>query len=92
MPLADRGTVAVSEDLDSVADLLRQRGYSVVPLGQVDWRRQGQELVAVVLSGRSENVMGIQDALTPAPVIRAAGLTAQQVAEEVERRGLRGPA
>jgi len=35
MPLADRGTVAVSEDLDSVADLLRQRGYSVVPLTRV---------------------------------------------------------
>lgn len=85
-----RGVVAVSEDLAPVAELLARRGYTVLPLGQVDWRREGERLTAVVLSGRAENVLGIHDTLTPAPVIRAAGLTPEQVAEEVERRGLPG--
>lgn len=84
-----RGTVAVSEDLDPVADLLARRGYRVVRLQEVDWRREGDGLVAVVVSGLGDNLLHVQDPETPAPVINAAGRTAEEVAAEVERRGLR---
>lgn len=84
-----RGFVAVSEDLDPVAELLARRGYRVRPLGQVDWRRDGEDLVAVVLSGRAEDVAGVEARRTPAPVIRASGMTPEEVVAEVERRGIR---
>lgn len=84
-----RGWVAVSEDLDPVAELLARRGYQVRPLGQVDWRREGDRLVAVVVSGRADDVTGVGTPETPAPVINAAGMTAEEVVAEVERRGIR---
>lgn len=73
--------VAVEPGLEPVREELRRRGFRTVELdgdpGRVD---------AVVVRGTDENLLNRQDTLTRAPVVEAAGLTARQVADEVERR------
>lgn len=83
-----QGIVAVSDELDPVADALRRRGYRVVRLHEADRDGERDHLLAVVVSGRSDDVAGIQTTRTAAPVIDAAGMTAEEVVELVERRRL----
>lgn len=76
--------VAVSYELGQIRSLLRERGYEVVDLeigaealGKVD---------AVVVSGLSENLLGMEDRLTEAPVIDARGRQAEEVLWDLEKR------
>ncbi len=81
MPDVKGRVVAVEPGLEPVREELRRRGFRTVELdgvpGGVD---------AVVVRGTDENLLSRQDTLTRAPVVEAAGLTARQVADEVERR------
>lgn len=73
--------VAVEPGLEPVREELRQRGFRTVELGPEPGRAD-----AVVVRGTDENLLNRHDVLTGAPVIEATGLTARQVADEVERR------
>lgn len=73
-------TVAVDDDLTPVREALERRGYQVVDTSNF---RQAH---AVVLRGDSENLMGIQNTETSAPVITANGRTPDEVVREIEQK------
>ncbi len=73
--------VAVEQSLSHIADMLRSNGYEVVDLG--NWQNQ---VDAVVVTGQDINLMNVSDRVTGAPVINAAGMTAQEVFREVNER------
>lgn len=77
-----RRVVAVATELGNVRAALKERGFTVVDLEGTDL---GQ-VEAVVVSGVSDNMTGVQDVETPAPVIEAAGRSADDVAEDVAGR------
>lgn len=81
-----RKRIAVEKGLTQVERALKKAGYSIVTLDQqtTNW----QNASAVVVSGMEENLLGIQDTMTSAPVIEAKGLTPQQIISEVETRSL----
>lgn len=77
-----RRVVAVAAELGNVRAQLEQRGFEVVAL-------EGSDLTqvdAVVVSGVSDNVTGVQNISTEAPVIAATGRSAAEVAEDVAGR------
>ncbi|MCK9221863.1 MAG: YkuS family protein [Limnochordia bacterium] len=74
-------TIAVEENLGNVKAVLQERGFDIV---SVD--RMSSDVQAVVISGMDENLMQIQDRVVGAPVISAAGRTAEEVLAEIQRR------
>lgn len=77
-----RRTVAVASELGNVWAQLRDKGYTVVDLEDADL----SQVDAVVVSGVSDNLLGVQNVETQAPVIEAAGRSAAEVAEVVAGR------
>ncbi len=80
--LNERPVVAVEAHLHNIASFLAERGYEVVPLED----RVPDHADAVVVSGGDDNLMGMQDAETKAPVIRAAGLTPDDIVRALDQR------
>lgn len=83
--LLSRKIVAVEGQLSPIRDALQEAGYHVVPLTHETLT----EAQAVVVQGTDDNFLGMENALTNAPVINAEGMTANDVVREVERRALR---
>ncbi|MGE5509410.1 MAG: YkuS family protein [Chitinophagales bacterium] len=77
-----KGVVAVASELGNVAARLKAAGYTVVSLQGTDLGQVG----AVVVSGVSDDLMGIQTTVTKAPVIDANGLTEEEILETVSER------
>ncbi|GGH74133.1 hypothetical protein JOD43_000213 [Pullulanibacillus pueri] len=75
--------IAVEETLTDVQQALEEKGYQVVPFRQ---EADAKDCDCCVISGVDENVMGVQDIVTEAPVIDCRGMDANQVCEEVEHR------
>lgn len=75
--------VAVDQGLDNVEEVLKAEGYQLVSPKQGDL----SHVVAVVLNGLDENLMGMEDITTASTVIDASGLSADQVLEQVKRAG-----
>lgn len=73
--------VAVEDNLDQVERLLRNNGYEVVRL---DGQPQ-QQIDCCVITGQDNNMMGMMDITTGAPVINAEGLTADEVFQQINR-------
>ncbi len=76
-----QGIIAVEQNLTNVIDLLETEGYEVVSLDQSNL----DEVDAVVVSGADINLMNIQETLTEVPVISAAGKSAEEVLDEIDR-------
>lgn len=76
-----QGIIAVEQNLTNVIDLLETEGYEVVALDQSNL----DSVDAVVVSGGDINLMNIQDTLTEVPVISAAGKSAEEVLDEIDR-------
>ena len=76
-----QGIIAVEQNLTNVIDLLETEGYEVVALDQSNL----DSVDAVVVSGMDINLMNIQDTLTEVPVISAAGKSAEEVLDEIDR-------
>ncbi|WP_202080666.1 YkuS family protein [Caldalkalibacillus salinus] len=74
--------VAVENSLGNVKNILQQNGYEVVNLEA----NQSPECECYCISGQDQNVMGMQDATTQASVINCAGLSEEQVLQEVQQR------
>lgn len=49
-------------------------------------RVKDTEVDAVVLSGADQNIMGMQNIVTKAPVINASGLSPEEIWNEIQRR------
>lgn len=79
-------TIAVEKGLTQVQQALEHAGFATLTLdqqrGQEDWRNASM----IVVSGINENFMGIQDTDTKAPVISAAGLTAEEIVRIAKER------
>lgn len=75
-------TIAIEEDLTPYSKALAGAGFRVIPLNENALHRAQ----AIVVLGMDDNFMGIEDPLTKAPVINAAGLTAEEVLQEVKNR------
>jgi hypothetical protein len=78
----DRRVVAVAAELGNVRAQLEERGFKVVALEGTDLSR----VDAIVVSGVSDNLTGVADISTEAPVIAATGRSAAEVAEDVAER------
>ncbi len=76
-----QGIIAVEQNLSNVIDLLETEGYEVVSLDNTDL----DSVDAIVVSGADINLMNIQDTLTDVPVISAAGKSAEEILDEIDR-------
>jgi hypothetical protein len=76
--------IAVENNLSPVQDFLSARGCEVIPVEKAADTR----VDAVVVSGGGQNIMGMQDIETKAPVISASGRTPEEIWHEIQRRGL----
>ncbi|ASS77051.1 hypothetical protein CIG75_00310 [Tumebacillus algifaecis] len=74
--------VAVEANLSNVRDYLSQQGYDCCELDAQN--QNGQGLDAIVISGADQNIMGIADATTKAPVINANGLRPEEIANRIQ--------
>ena len=73
-------TIAVDDKLANVRQALENQGYNVASL------KEGLDKAAVVVvSGMDDDLLGDQSITTKATVIQAAGLSAEQVINEVEK-------
>lgn len=77
-----KAVVAVASELGNVAARLKAAGYTVVGLRETDLKQVG----AVIVSGVSDDLMGIQTTVTKAPVIDANGRTEDEILETVAER------
>lgn len=71
--------VAVEEDLKGLKEALAAQGYEVVGLEE-DQRERAQ---AFVISGMDQNLMGMEDIKTKAPVISAAGRSSEEIVKSI---------
>lgn len=78
----EKNLVAVATELGNVRSLLEDEGFTVVDLEGTNLK----DVNAVVISGVSDDVMGIQDTVTTAPVITADGRSAEEVMQDVKQR------
>lgn len=76
-----QGLIAIEPNLGNLFEVLETEGYEVVSLDNADM----DTVDAIVLSGADNNLMNMQDVVTSVPVINAAGKTAEDILEELER-------
>lgn len=79
--------VAVQKGLGSIKNYLENEGYKVK---EFDNRKKSaanylNKFDAVVVTGESQNVMGIQDTITDTRIISADGMTGENIRNEIER-------
>ncbi|MDF2569656.1 MAG: hypothetical protein K0R55_1260 [Sporomusa sp.] len=70
--------VAVEDNLSTIKQALERRGYTVVS------PKSNESVMACVVMGMDNNLMDIQNTVTKAPVIDAAGMTPEQVVSRIE--------
>lgn len=83
--------VAVERDLSRIGDYLKNQGYNVQQL-DTNMKYNTSALNgfdAVVLSGVSDDMMGMQDTLTSTPIINADGMTVEQIKDEIEKKAIK---
>lgn len=74
--------VAIENNLNPVRDYLAAQGCQIIAVERV----KETKVDAVVLSGVDQNIMGIQDITTKAPVIDASGLSPEEVWNQIKSR------
>lgn len=70
--------VAVEDNLSTIKQAFEKKGYTVVS------PNSKESILACVVMGMDNNLMDIQNTVTKAPVIDAAGMTPDQVVSRVE--------
>jgi hypothetical protein len=79
-------TIAVEGGLTQIKQALEQAGFTTVAMDQQGNQGDFRNASMIVVSGMNDNLMGIQDTDTKAPVISAAGLTAEEVVRIAKER------
>ena len=77
----DKPVVAIDDGLEHLRPILTAEGFQVQSL-----QDGAQGVAAVVVSGGEDNVTGVQRRVTPAVVIDATGLAAQEVVRRLRER------
>ena len=75
--------IAVEQGLTPIREHLQQNGYEVVDLNHA---KAATQCDCCVISGSDENLMGMQDIVTDAPVINAHGMTPEEVQQQIQER------
>ncbi|QGT99381.1 hypothetical protein SYNTR_0788 [Candidatus Syntrophocurvum alkaliphilum] len=75
----DSKLVAVEGNLSHVKDYLNTNGYQVIPVEDAFEK----QILAVVISGADENLMGMQELAVKVPVINALGKTPEQILTDI---------
>ncbi|ERI05564.1 YkuS family protein [Aneurinibacillus aneurinilyticus] len=73
--------IGVENTLGDIKQYLESQGHQVVAMDEGNI----QNCDCCVISGQDQNMMGIADVVTKAPVINADGMTAEEVLEAVNR-------
>ncbi|ADH60565.1 protein of unknown function UPF0180 [Thermoanaerobacter mathranii subsp. mathranii str. A3] len=78
--------IAVESQLSNIKDYLKQKGYEVVELKETLSEKSDLNAYdAIVITGQSRNMLGIDDVLTNVSVIDATGMTPFDVEESIKR-------
>lgn len=80
----NRAIVAIEGQLSPFTNLLKEKGYDVIPL---DEKAMGVAS-AIVVQGTDHNFLGMEDPRTLAPVINADGMTPDEVLAAVDHRAI----
>ncbi|ARA97312.1 MULTISPECIES: YkuS family protein [Geobacillus] len=75
--------IGVEQSLTDVQQVLKERGYDVVPLRS---EQDARGCDCCVITGLDTNVTGIQNTITSGPVIEASGLTAEEICQKIEQK------
>ena len=80
--------VAVQKGLSPVKNYLENSGYSVKEFDSSNKTADNylDKFDAVVVTGESENIMGMEDTTTSASIINADGMTPEDIKNEIERK------
>lgn len=76
--------IAVENNLNPVKDYLAAQGCQIIAVEKV----RDTKVDAVVLAGMDENILGMQDIQTKAPIINASGRSPEEIWNEIQQRGL----
>lgn len=80
--------IAVERSLSSVSEYLKSQGYNVKQI-DID-QKNNKDFIdgfdAVVISGLSNNPMGIETTMAKASIIEARGMNPKEIKEELDRR------
>lgn len=79
------GKIAIEPNLTNVKDYLNEKGYSVESVRFGDSSKNLQDYDAIVVTGQNSNFLGYEDTGTKAVVIKADGLTPEQVENELSQ-------
>lgn len=75
--------IGIEQSLSDVEAALREKGYDVVMMKSP---ADAKGCDCCVVTGLDNNVQGIADTVTQAPVITASGMTAEEICSEVKSR------
>lgn len=80
-----KGKIAIEPALGNVKSYLTENGYDVESMTNLTGQSSNDfgDYDAIVVTGLSKNLLGIQDTETKAVVINADGLTPQEVASRI---------
>ncbi|HEX3048454.1 MAG TPA: YkuS family protein [Bacillota bacterium] len=82
-----RKKVAVESGLSNVSEYLTQQGFDVLEFQHNnEIKGEMSDVDAVVITGMDENLLGIQDIETSAPVIEASGLTPAEIGAMINQK------
>ncbi|HHY14487.1 MAG TPA: YkuS family protein [Firmicutes bacterium] len=73
--------IAIEDGLSNIRSYLEENGFKTIGLSE-----SPQQASLFIVSGMDTNPLGDAATTSRTPVIEAAGLSAQQVLEEVEKR------
>ncbi len=77
-------TIAVEHNLTPVAELLSEKGYKVESIEfSEEFGKNMDQYDALVVTGMNKDFLGMQDVVSPIPIIDAKGLTAEQVYNQI---------
>lgn len=78
--------VAVEQTLRNVGQFLSEKGYEIASLDPLsESQAELHNVSAVIISGQDENMLGMEDRQTKAPVIDARGMTAENVYQQLQQ-------
>jgi hypothetical protein len=76
--------VAVERSLGNVRNYLQGQGFTVTDLEPNN--KNYQNCDAIIVSGQDSNFLGMEDAMTKAPVINAEGMTVEDIYKQLKSK------
>lgn len=74
--------IAIEDGLSNVKQYLTSQGYEVQTIESVI---EADQFDAVIITGLSDNFLGMSDTYTRSPIIEASGLTPEEIHESLKR-------